>query len=437
MNNPLVSCIMPTANRPEIIPYAIDYFLSQRYKNVELVIIDDSENSVYKLIPDNTKIRYFYCQPLGTIGAIRNLACSLAQGEIIIHWDDDDWYAEDWITRQVATLTNSNADICGLNKINFFEPFNNKRHTFTDATPERPWVYGPTLAYWKSFWEKRNFQHMQLGEDNDFVMNSGAKICINAYTEGYLGILHGRNLSMPTYENPKEKHQLAKWIQVIEKPHQAELPSPPSFSANAPLVSCIMPTANRRRFIPTAIDLFFQQDYPNKELVIFDNGQDPVEDIIPKDERIRYYYMETSEPLGIKRNRAIAYAQGELITHWDDDDWYAADWLSHQVQALINSGADLAGINQVQFYSPTLNKYWMTKNMNSRKPWLTGASLIYRKAFWEQHPFKGLQIGEDDDFIRNNGAKVFAHDYYQGFMATLHPNNTSIKFFEEAADKNQ
>ena len=79
----------------------------------------------------------------------------------------------------------------------------------------------------------------------------------------------------------------------------------------------------------------------------------------------------------------------------------------------------------------------MTKNMNSRKPWLTGASLIYRKAFWEQHPFKGLQIGEDDDFIRNNGGKVFAHDYYQGFMATLDPNNTSKKFFEEAADKNQ
>lgn len=26
--------------------------------------------------------------------------------------------------------------------------------------------------------------------------------------------------------------------------------------------------------------------------------------------------------------------------------------------------------------------------MNSRKPWLTGASLIYRKSFWPQHYFK-------------------------------------------------
>ncbi|MDO7744208.1 MAG: glycosyltransferase family 2 protein, partial [Pedobacter sp.] len=224
-------------------------------------------------------------------------------------------------------------------------------------------------------------------------------------------------------------------IQVIDEPQKAKLTSPQLFTTDSPLVSCIMPTANRKRFIPTAIEQFFQQDYPNKELVIYDNGLDPVEDIIPKDARIRYYYSLSMEPLGIKRNSAIENATGELIMHWDDDDWYASDWMTHQVHALLDSGADLAGINQVQFFSPTQNKYWMTKNMNSRKPWLTGASLIYRKSFWQQHPFKGLQIGEDDDFIRNNGASVFAHDYYQGFMATLHPNNTSIKFFEEAGEK--
>ena len=30
---------------------------------------------------------------------------------------------------------------------------------------------------------------------------------------------------------------------------------------HAPLVSCIMPTANRRRFVPEAIRLFLAQDY--------------------------------------------------------------------------------------------------------------------------------------------------------------------------------
>jgi hypothetical protein len=39
------------------------------------------------------------------------------------------------------------------------------------------------------------------------------------------------------------------------------------------LVSCIMPTTNRRRFVPAAIGMFLAQDYPNKELVILDGAQ--------------------------------------------------------------------------------------------------------------------------------------------------------------------
>ena len=52
------------------------------------------------------------------------------------------------------------------------------------------------------------------------------------------------------------------------------------------LVSCVMPTHNRRDFILTAIDCFLNQTYPEKELVIVDDGSDRVKDIIPADPRI-------------------------------------------------------------------------------------------------------------------------------------------------------
>ena len=54
-------------------------------------------------------------------------------------------------------------------------------------------------------------------------------------------------------------------------------------TAEQPLVSCIMPTADRRRFVPLAIQNFLQQDYPNRELVILDDGQDSVADLAPAD----------------------------------------------------------------------------------------------------------------------------------------------------------
>ena len=71
-----------------------------------------------------------------------------------------------------------------------------------------------------------------------------------------------------------------------------------------PLVSCIMPTYNRRRFVPLAIGYFLRQDYPNRELIIVDDGTDPVQDLVPDDPRIRYMSLEAKHSIGAKRNLA-------------------------------------------------------------------------------------------------------------------------------------
>jgi len=48
-----------------------------------------------------------------------------------------------------------------------------------------------------------------------------------------------------------------------------------------PVVSCIMPTYNRRKFVPQAIRYFLRQSYEPKELLIIDDGSDPVNDLVP------------------------------------------------------------------------------------------------------------------------------------------------------------
>src|SRR6266852_3436172 len=55
-----------------------------------------------------------------------------------------------------------------------------------------------------------------------------------------------------------------------------------------PLISCIMPTRNRRVFVSQAIGYFERQDYPNRELIIVDDGDDRVDDLIPSNASIRY-----------------------------------------------------------------------------------------------------------------------------------------------------
>src|SRR5207249_9398199 len=53
-----------------------------------------------------------------------------------------------------------------------------------------------------------------------------------------------------------------------------------------PLVTCIMPTHNRRRFVPQAVRCFLRQDYPNLELLIVDDGSDQIADCVPESDRI-------------------------------------------------------------------------------------------------------------------------------------------------------
>lgn len=204
---------------------------------------------------------------------------------------------------------------------------------------------------------------------------------------------------------------------------------------NKPHVSCIMPTANRAKFVPLAIANFLNQDYRNAELIIIDDGKEPVKDLVPKHHRIKYFYEQTVSNIGTKRNLACKQAKGEIIMHWDDDDWYAGDWISRQLTAIESSGADICGLNDILFFSPVVNKFWRVVDKKMDRPWLAGATMVYRKKFWLQHPFKDVQIGEDYDYVWNTGAKIFAHDYVNGFIATLHAHNTTLKPFEDHRHK--
>lgn len=201
-----------------------------------------------------------------------------------------------------------------------------------------------------------------------------------------------------------------------------------------PLVSCIMPTADREKFISLAIDYFTEQNYPNKELVIIDDGKRPVRNLVPEDPHIRYYYSEPIGSIGLKRNYAIERARGSIIVHWDDDDWHALDWISHEVNFLITEGVDITGIRHAHHYSPITNSFWYgdadNRNNPRSKVWLHGATLAYYKSYWEKHPFKDLQKGEDEEFVQHPDAQVYAHEYIDGFIAILHPDNTTIKSFE-------
>lgn len=193
-----------------------------------------------------------------------------------------------------------------------------------------------------------------------------------------------------------------------------------------PLVSCIMPTFNRRAFVPNAIRYFLQQDYSNKELVIVDDGTDCIEDLVPANMQIRYIRLTQKLRLGEKRNYCIQQAKGDMIMHWDDDDWMAPYRISYQVKELMQQKAEICGTREMFFCELATGKCWLYKYPPDAQPWLAGGSLLYTRKFWEAKPFPDMQVASDTEFIfsRKLESYVVLSDI-KFYVASVHRNNTS------------
>ncbi|HEY4425481.1 MAG TPA: glycosyltransferase [Pyrinomonadaceae bacterium] len=195
-----------------------------------------------------------------------------------------------------------------------------------------------------------------------------------------------------------------------------------------PLVTCIMPTHNRRSFVPQAIRCFLRQDYSNLELLVVDDGTEPVGDLVPANDRIRYVRFDQKLTIGAKRNLACEKARGEFIVHWDDDDWYPSWRVRAQMRAMLDRGADLCGSSRVAYFDPAREQAWEYRYPSAKGPWVAGNTLAYRKSFWSGHKFPDIQVGEDSRFVWSSKGRALVDLADPGLcVATVHSNNTSRK----------
>ena len=206
---------------------------------------------------------------------------------------------------------------------------------------------------------------------------------------------------------------------IADSPRRGRLTAPP-------MVSAVMPTANRRQFVPQAIDCFLSQTYEHKELWIADDGEDPVVDLIPDDERIHYAGFAGRMTIPEKRNLVNSLTAGSVIIHWDDDDWSAPERMESQVLQLEESRKNLIGYHALAFWDVrTSTAYWYGGVAHH---YICGTSMCYRREFWDHNPFdESKPVASDNWFcraarIRND---LWSCDGGQMMVARLHDGRTN------------
>jgi glycosyltransferase involved in cell wall biosynthesis len=108
-----------------------------------------------------------------------------------------------------------------------------------------------------------------------------------------------------------------------------------------PVVSVVVPTHDRNDLLLQTLASVLRQSDVDLEVIVVDDGSG--EDVAGavttlSDERVRVVRNERSQGVARARNRGLEEARGERIAFVDDDDLWAPDKLSSQLQAMASTG---------------------------------------------------------------------------------------------------
>jgi hypothetical protein len=196
-----------------------------------------------------------------------------------------------------------------------------------------------------------------------------------------------------------------------------EAPAPPP-----PRVTITAPT-NRPDHLLAILDNVGRQTYPHIDLLIVAHGFDP------DDARVRDLAAERGIPeptvlrvggdviAGEVFNHGFRAASGDLIAKMDDDDWYGAEYLWDQVDALGYSGAHVVGKWAHYAYIESLDATVLRfgKHEHEYRDVLAISTLLMRREVFESAEFPAMPYGAGSVFLRElaaQGCRLYAADRF-------------------------
>lgn len=217
--------------------------------------------------------------------------------------------------------------------------------------------------------------------------------------------------------------------EAIERMIDADTEMMMQHQVDFPLVSCVVPTANRAGYLARSVQYFMNQEYPNKELVIVYNHDSDIP-AISFPPNVRFVHC-VSNILGAKRNEGTRYAQGEIIAQWDDDDVYGPGRISQQVFPIFLDQADMTGLGNFVFYEIATGNCYKPEDdlFNSAfQDSLACGTLVYKRDIWDRMVrYPNVRGGEDYEFLvrsKNKKVRVRAVNGYNAFIYIRHIKNT-------------
>lgn len=189
-----------------------------------------------------------------------------------------------------------------------------------------------------------------------------------------------------------------------------------------PKVSVIIPTYNRGPFVVRAVDSVLAQDFPDREIIVVDDGStDDTSALLARYQSQILYLHQANAGVSAARNRGISAATGEWLAFLDSDDEWTSGYLTKQIQRtgqtpeVVMQTADctffgLDGRAQSYFEmngvaAEFAGQQYLTRSepfsfVLQHAPWQVGSTIIRSDALQKAGPFDtSLKISEDLDLV--------------------------------------
>ncbi|MDX1463954.1 MAG: glycosyltransferase family 2 protein [Marinirhabdus sp.] len=138
ISDALISIIIPTYNRADLIGETLDSILAQTYTNWEALIVDDgstdkSDTVIHQYVKSDTRFKYFKRPASAAKGGnvCRNIGLEKAQGQFVVFFDSDDLMTADHLAVKIAPLAHNEHLDFTITKTEYFnKPDHKEDHVY-------------------------------------------------------------------------------------------------------------------------------------------------------------------------------------------------------------------------------------------------------------------------------------------------------------------
>jgi len=203
-------------------------------------------------------------------------------------------------------------------------------------------------------------------------------------------------------------------------------------------ISILIPTFNRKKFLPLIIRNILNQSYPHDklEVIIDDDGSEKLLDKENLEKmkqvlhpiKIKYIDDKPKRTIGKKRNDLIKSATHKIVVFMDDDDLYFPTYIKYSYETLKKEKAGCVGSNKMLFTMSDQDYDTYKIDCGDKKHLIHEATMMMTKKFFKAScGFADSSQGEGNKIFYGIESKVFITDIFMIMCCLQHSENTIDK----------